>query len=203
MFDKSPRMVVMIDWLIVVGFATSRSRCTKALNNRPFVPHINLWEPCCFTKVPDSPQTYALNVLWLQEEGAQIRMSECEVKASHSQRMWAEVLSSAPYLLHSGLSDSPTRWKCLFRLLCPVERPVTALDCILLKDRSVALTPRRRPEINSRACLWVSPRSRHRVMVLLTTIPFFYILIPNFTMSLTSVFVNNGVKHKKIWGRVT
>jgi len=36
--------------------------------------HINLWEPCCFTKVPDGPQT--LNILWLQEEGAQIHMSE-------------------------------------------------------------------------------------------------------------------------------
>jgi len=33
----------------------------------------------------------------------------CEAKASHSQRMWAEVSSSAPHLLHSGLSDSPIR----------------------------------------------------------------------------------------------
>jgi len=32
-----------------------------------------------------------------------------EAKASHSQRMWAEVSSSAPHLLHSGLSVSPTR----------------------------------------------------------------------------------------------
>jgi len=37
---------------------------------------INLWEPCYFAKVPDGPHTYTLNVLWLQEEGAQIRMSE-------------------------------------------------------------------------------------------------------------------------------
>jgi len=33
----------------------------------------------------------------------------CAAKASHSQRMWAEVSSSAPHLLHSGLSDSPIR----------------------------------------------------------------------------------------------
>jgi len=46
------------------------------LNNGPFVPHTSLWEPCCFTKVPDGPQTYTLNVLWLQEEEAQIHMSE-------------------------------------------------------------------------------------------------------------------------------
>jgi len=30
-----------------------------------------------------------------------------EAKASHSQRMWAEVSSSVPHLLHNGLSDSP------------------------------------------------------------------------------------------------
>jgi hypothetical protein len=46
------------------------------LNNGPFVPHINLWEPCYFAKVPDGPQTYTLIVLWLQEKRAQIRMSE-------------------------------------------------------------------------------------------------------------------------------
>jgi len=39
-----------------------------------------------------------------------------------------------------------------------VKRPVTALDCVLLKDRNLALAPRQGPEINSRACLWVSPR---------------------------------------------
>jgi len=42
----------------------------------PFMPHINLWEACCFTKVQDGPQNYTLNVLWLQEKGAQLRMSE-------------------------------------------------------------------------------------------------------------------------------
>jgi hypothetical protein len=46
------------------------------LTDRPFVPHINSREPCSFTKVPDGPHTYTLNVLWLQVEGAQIRMSE-------------------------------------------------------------------------------------------------------------------------------
>ena len=30
-----------------------------------------------------------------------------EAKASHSHKMWAEVSSSAAYLLHYGLSDSP------------------------------------------------------------------------------------------------
>jgi len=33
-------------------------------------------EPCYFAEVPDGPQTYTLDVLWLQE-GAQIHMSVC------------------------------------------------------------------------------------------------------------------------------
>jgi hypothetical protein len=85
----------------------------------------------------------------------------CEAKASHSQRIWADVSSSAPHLLHSGLSDSPIKWRCLLRVLCPMRRPVTALGCALLKDRNLALAPRQDPEISSRACIWVSPRSRH------------------------------------------
>ena len=77
-------------------------------------------------------------------------------KASHSYKMWAEVSSSAPHFLHSILSDSPIRWRCLNRVLCPERRPVTALDCVPLKDRNVAVALRQGPEISSRACLWVS-----------------------------------------------
>ena len=91
-----------------------------------------------------------------------------EAKASHSQRMWAEFSSSAPHLLHSGLSDNPIRWRCLVRVLCPVRRPLTALDCVLLKNRNLALAPRRGPKINSRACLWVSPRPRLQTQCWLT-----------------------------------
>jgi hypothetical protein len=91
-----------------------------------------------------------------------------EAKASHSQRMWAEVSSYAPHLLHSGLSDIPIRWRCLLRVLYPVRRPVTALDCVLFKDRNLTLAPRRGSEICSRACLWVSPRPRHHTQCLFT-----------------------------------
>jgi hypothetical protein len=84
-----------------------------------------------------------------------------EARASHSQRMWAEVSSSVPHLLHNALPDSPSRRRCLLRVLRPARRPVTTLDCILLKDRSLVLTPRQGPEINSQACLWVSPRLYH------------------------------------------
>ena len=42
-----------------------------------------------------------------------------------------------------------------------MSRPVTALDWVLLKDITLVLAPRPGPEINSRACLWLSPRLRH------------------------------------------
>jgi hypothetical protein len=126
-----------------------------------------LWEPCCFAKVPDDPQTYTVDVLWLQEEGAQIHMFEWSQSFTLTKNV-ADVSSSAPHLLHNGLSDSPIRWRCLLRVLCPVRRPVTALYYVLLKDSKLALAPREGPEINSRACLWVSPRPRHHNQCWLT-----------------------------------
>ena len=85
-----------------------------------------------------------------------------EAKASHSHKMWAEVSSPTPHFLHKGLSSSPSRWRCLLRVLWPVRRPVTALDWVLLKVINFALVPRLSPEKKSWACLWVSPRPRHR-----------------------------------------
>jgi len=76
--------------------------------------------------------------------------------------MWAEVSSSAPHILYSGLSDSPIRWRCPLRLLCPVRRPVTALDWVPLKDRNLALALRQGPEISSRTCFSVTIRTRQR-----------------------------------------
>ena len=46
--------------------------CTKLKEPCSFstVPDglINLWEPCYSTNIPDDPQPYTLDVLWLQEE---------------------------------------------------------------------------------------------------------------------------------------
>jgi len=63
----------------------------------PFVPRINFWEPCCFAKVPDGPQTYTLDVLWLQEEGAQIHMSEWSQSFTFTKNVgWGFILCSTP-----------------------------------------------------------------------------------------------------------
>jgi hypothetical protein len=84
-----------------------------------------------------------------------------EAKASHLQRIGAEVSSITPHFLHNGLSTSPSRERCLLRVLWPVSRPITALVWVLLKDITLVFAPRLDPEINYWACLWVSPRLCH------------------------------------------
>jgi hypothetical protein len=36
----------------------------------PLYPNYDLGEPCRFAKVPDGPQVYILNIVWLQKGGA-------------------------------------------------------------------------------------------------------------------------------------
>ena len=99
-------------------------------------------------------------ILWIYS-GSRKKEPRCtclkEARDSHSQRMWAEVSSSTPHFLHNGLSVSPSMW----RVLCPVRWPITALDWVLLKDINLALASQPGPEINSQACLWVLPRPRN------------------------------------------
>jgi len=45
------------------------------LNWRTLCAFTNSWKPYYFAKVPYVPQTYTLDVLWLQEKGAQIHLS--------------------------------------------------------------------------------------------------------------------------------
>jgi hypothetical protein len=49
-------------------------------------------------------------------------------------------------------------------VLCPASRPITTLDCVLLKDNNQAPVTRSKPEINSQACLCVlhGPRRNTR-----------------------------------------
>jgi len=56
-----------------------------------------------------------------------------EAKASHIHKMWTEVLPSVPHFLQEQLLLNPITYRCLLRVLCPVKRPVTTLDCVLLK----------------------------------------------------------------------
>jgi hypothetical protein len=84
-----------------------------------------------------------------------------EPKVSHTHKMWTEVSSSAPHILQMGLLHSPITYKCLLKVQCPVSRPITTLDCVLLKDNNLALVARSGPEINSPTYLCVLQGPRH------------------------------------------
>jgi hypothetical protein len=62
--------------LIVPGYGTKLAPMHLGLADRPFVPLVKSWEPCCFAEAPDGPQVSALNILWLQGKGAQMHVSE-------------------------------------------------------------------------------------------------------------------------------
>jgi hypothetical protein len=86
--------------------------------------------------------------------------------------MWSEVSSSAPHLLHS-----PFKWRCLLMVLCPVRRPITTLDCVLLKDKSLIFAARPGPEINFLDHLWVLLRLRHIAICWLSIHHFIFLFI--------------------------
>jgi len=65
-----------------------------------------------------------------------------EAKASPSHKMWTEVSSSVPHFLQVGLLLSPITYKCFLKVLCPIRRPITTLNCVPLKDNNQALVAR-------------------------------------------------------------
>jgi hypothetical protein len=61
----------------------------------------------------------------------------------------AHGLFPVPHFLHKGLSTSPIMCRCLLRVLYALRRPITTLDCALLKDISAVLAAVLGHEINS------------------------------------------------------
>ena len=100
-----------------------------------------------------------------------------EAKVSHSHKMWTEVSSSVPYFLQMGSLHSPIICKCLLKVLCPVSRPVTTLDCVLLKDNSWAPVARSGPEISSQAFLCILQWPRHNARCSFCIQHFIFLLI--------------------------
>ena len=66
-----------------------------------------------------------------------------------------------PHLLRKGMQLSLMKCRYFVKVLCPVRRPITTLDCFLWKDSSVVLTAGLGPEIIFWACLWVLIRLLH------------------------------------------
>ena len=86
--------------------------------NGPDAPRPYLTGPLCPISIYGNPVALlkfqiALKIILLMSSGSKKKEPRyaclSEAKASHSQRMWAEVSSSAPHLLHGGLSSSPSR----------------------------------------------------------------------------------------------
>jgi hypothetical protein len=113
----------------------------------PLCPMLNHGSPKALLKFQMAPK---LMLLIFSDSKKKESRCAClsEATALHSQRMWAEISSFTAYLLYSGLSSSPSRWRCLLRVLRPVRKPITALDWVLLKDKNLALAPSLGPEIN-------------------------------------------------------
>jgi hypothetical protein len=147
----------LIDWLML-GSEPHSPDAPRPYEQALCAPYQNQGSPVALPKPQMAPKLILLTSSGSKKKDPRY-LYLSEAKASHSHRMWAKVSSLAPHFLHSGLSSSPNKWRCLRRVLCLVRRPVTTLDWFLLKDRSLILVPGQGPEINSRACLGVLPRS--------------------------------------------
>ena len=151
--------VWLTDWLRL-GTGLHGPDAPRPYLTGPLCPMSNRGSPVALLKFQ-----MAAKLILLISTGYRKKEPRCiclsEAKASHSQSLWAKVSSFTPHPLHIGLSNSPTRWRCLLRVLCPVRGPVTTVNWVLLKDRNLALASRLGPEINSRTCLWVLPKSCH------------------------------------------
>ena len=100
-----------------------------------------------------------------------------EAKASHSHKMWNEVSSSVPDFLQMGLLLSPIIYRCLLKVLYPVSRPITTLDCVLLGENNQAFVARSGPEINPRACLCVLQGPHHNTRCFFSIQRFIFLFI--------------------------
>ena len=123
----------------------------------------------------------ALILNFLISSGSKKKESICaclsEAKTSHLHKMWTEVSSPVPHFLQVGSLLSPITYRCFLKALCPVSRPITTLDCVLLKDNNRALVARSGPEINSRACLSVPQGPRHNMRCWFSIQPFIFLHI--------------------------
>ena len=129
----------MIDWLISNFVRALAVPMHLGLKNMPFLPHnlIPVQEsPVTLVKFRMAPRLKLLiSPVSKRKEPRYTCLSKA--KTSRSRRLWAEVSSSAPHLLHKGLLIRDIKWRCLVRVLGPVRRPITTLDCVLLQVKSV------------------------------------------------------------------
>ena len=132
-----------IDWLISNWFWSLSVPMYPGLKNGSFLPH-NLI-PVQESSVPFLKFQMAPRLKHLMSTGSKEKEFRCaclsEAKASHPQRVWAEVSSSAPHLLNKGLLFSLIKVKKSSQGIMSVIKPITTLDCVLLKEKSLVFEP--------------------------------------------------------------
>jgi hypothetical protein len=107
-----------------------------------------------------------------------------EFRASHAHKMWTEVSSLAPHFLQVRLLLNAITYRCFLRVLCPVTRPVTTLDYVLLKDRCQILANKSRiihhlpsesfenkPQVNSNFRIYENSIINYRTLSILCMPP--------------------------------
>ena len=90
-------------------------------------PISNSREPCSFAKAPDCPLAYTLNILWFQEEGSQVPVSECGQGLTFTQNVVRGFLL-APLQVHTVNSNSRTS-TCQCSIFSK-KNPIIRIFCI-------------------------------------------------------------------------
>jgi hypothetical protein len=126
------------------------------LFDKLFVPQ-NLMS-CSFTKVPDCPTLRFLTSSEVKKKNSD--RCVCANPKPHTHTKHDLRLPPVLHTSYARLSISTIMSKCLLRVLCPVRRSVTTLDCTLLEDSSLTLATGVGPEISSGSCLRVPVRAK-------------------------------------------
>ena len=83
---------------------------------------------------------------------------------------------TVPHFLQVRLLRSPIVYRLLLRVLRPVTRPTTTLDCVLLNDNNQAPLAMSGSEINSQACICVPHGPHHNTKYCFSIKRFIFLL---------------------------
>ena len=130
---------------------------------------LNLGQPCCPLDCNILCHSMLLLVSGYSNVSSVSRVCVwvSDSKASHSHRTWTEVSSSVPHFLQVGPLLNPITYRCLLRVLGLVRRPVTTLDCVLLKYSYRVFVAGLGTEINFWACLSITRTMPHCQMLVI------------------------------------
>jgi hypothetical protein len=176
-YQTTRKYPIELNWM-VFAFEPLQARWTYALRQALCAPYSELGyrSPVALPKFQMAPVPSSLI-----SSGSRKKDPSCvylsEAYASHLHKMWADVFSSVPHFLQTGLPPNPITYRCLLRVLCPVSRSIITLDWVLLKQYRRALAARSGPEINSRACLCVLQVQCHNARCWFTIQHFIFLLI--------------------------